>query len=116
MVRPLHVQHELESRRLWHPVTSAILSKQYSQATKHKQVIEQKQRDIAGERDKSDTDHGVMFFDDEARFEAGRPRLSARGQAVVKAELDGLDYEPNDCAFARSVVTRLTFRQPYLQT
>jgi hypothetical protein len=95
-VRPMHVQHELESRRLWHPVTSSILSKQFSQATKHKQTIEQKQRDLAAERARSDLEHEVLFFDDAVRFEAGRPKLSSRGRKVVDSELAGLEYDPLD--------------------
>lgn len=48
-VRPLAEQEESESQRLWEPVTSNIMSKQWSEATREKQVIEQKQRTKAGE-------------------------------------------------------------------
>lgn len=40
-VRPLDQQEERESRRLWDPVTSNMLAKNWSEATKQKQSIEQ---------------------------------------------------------------------------
>ena len=49
-VRPLESQLPTESRKLWDPVTSRLLKKEYSEATKFKQAIEQKQRDDATER------------------------------------------------------------------
>lgn len=48
-VRPLERQEPNESRRLWDGVTSRLLSKEYSEANRHKQAIEQKQRDDAAE-------------------------------------------------------------------
>lgn len=50
LVRPLEEQEEHESRRLWEPVTQNLLAKNWGEATKQKQVIEQKQRDIAAKR------------------------------------------------------------------
>jgi oxysterol-binding protein-related protein 9/10/11 len=49
-VRPLEKQLPNESRRLWEHVTSRLLAKEYSDATKYKHAIEQKQRDDAAER------------------------------------------------------------------
>ena len=49
-VRPLEDQLPTESRKLWDPVTSRLLKKEYSEATKFKQAIEQKQREDAAER------------------------------------------------------------------
>lgn len=49
-VRPLENQLPTESRKLWDPVTSRLLKKEYSDATKFKQAIEQGQRDAAAER------------------------------------------------------------------
>ena len=46
-VRPLQEQETSESRKLWDPVTQQLLSKNWGEATKQKQMIEQKQRDIA---------------------------------------------------------------------
>lgn len=47
LVRPLEEQDEQESRKLWDPVTQNLLAKNWGEATKQKQVIEQRQRDIA---------------------------------------------------------------------
>ena len=49
-VRPLGNQLPTESRKLWESVTSRLLKKEYNEATKFKQAIEQKQRDDATER------------------------------------------------------------------
>lgn len=49
-VRPLEKQLATESRKLWDSVTSRLLKKEYNEATKFKQAIEQKQRDDAAER------------------------------------------------------------------
>jgi len=49
-VRPISRQLPSESRRLWESVTSRLLSKEYSEATRAKQAIEQRQRDDAAER------------------------------------------------------------------
>lgn len=92
MVRPIAVQHKYESRRLWQPVTEAIVTKQYNAATRNKQVIEQKQRDIAMALAKKNELHPVELFDDGARMEAGRPALNERGRQVLEAELKGMGY------------------------
>ena len=49
-VRPMEAHEEMESRKIWKPVTEAILAKEFAAATKHKQEIEQAQRDLAAER------------------------------------------------------------------
>ena len=51
-VRPLEKQHAFESRKLWENVTTRLERKEYSEATKFKLAIEQKQRDKAAERKK----------------------------------------------------------------
>lgn len=55
-VRPLSQQLPNESRKLWEGVTTNLLSKNFNDATKIKQVIEQKQRDIAAQRKASGTE------------------------------------------------------------
>jgi hypothetical protein len=40
-VRPLEAQKERESRNLWNPVTQQILGKNWAEATREKQIIEQ---------------------------------------------------------------------------
>jgi len=53
VVRPLDKQHPRESRKLWENVTDKLMKKEYSDATKEKVQIEQKQRDEAAERKKN---------------------------------------------------------------
>jgi oxysterol-binding protein-related protein 9/10/11 len=50
VVRPLERQEPRESRKLWEKVTNNLLNKEYSEATKEKVEIEQRQRDEAAER------------------------------------------------------------------
>lgn len=50
VVRELERQDERESRKLWEGVTKNLLRKEYSEATKCKIAIEQKQREEAAER------------------------------------------------------------------
>lgn len=52
-VRPVEEQDEMESRRLWDPVTQEIMAKNWGEATKQKQVVEQRQRDKAAQRKKT---------------------------------------------------------------
>jgi len=49
-VRPLEKQLPNESRNLWRNVTDKLMKKEYSEATKEKHVIEQRQRNEAAER------------------------------------------------------------------
>jgi len=49
-VRGLEEQDTQESRKLWDPVTQNLVSKNWGEATKQKQVIEQRQRDMAAQR------------------------------------------------------------------
>lgn len=51
-VRDIPDQLPNESRRLWEGVTTHLLSKEYGEATRIKQVIEQEQRDLAAARKK----------------------------------------------------------------
>jgi hypothetical protein len=63
-IRPLESQLSTESRKLWDPVTSRLLKKEYSDATKFKQGIEQKQRDDAAERKNKGTEsvHPILLL------------------------------------------------------
>jgi hypothetical protein len=49
-VRPMTEQDGHESRKLWDPVTQNLLSKNWGEATRQKQVIEQAQRDLSAKR------------------------------------------------------------------
>ncbi|TIA94376.1 hypothetical protein E3P81_00132 [Wallemia ichthyophaga] len=61
-VRSLDQQDDLESRKVWEPVTKAILEKDYNQATKSKQGIEQHQRDLANERKRTNEQYQSCYF------------------------------------------------------
>lgn len=50
IVRPLEKQLPNESRKLWRNVTENLVNKEYSEATKEKHVIEQRQRDETADR------------------------------------------------------------------
>ncbi|EPQ27455.1 uncharacterized protein PFL1_04993 [Pseudozyma flocculosa PF-1] len=97
-VRPLAAMEELESRRIWEPVTSSILAKDFNQATKNKQVIEQRQRDAAAERKRKGETFVPRFFD--ADISDGRPKLTAEGQRALDGEdrLEGYDAKDASAA------------------
>jgi hypothetical protein len=59
VVRPLEKQEPRESRKLWQNVTNNLIKKEYSEATKEKIEIEQRQRDEAAERKRK----GVSYVD-----------------------------------------------------
>ncbi|CCF52550.1 hypothetical protein NDA11_001186 [Ustilago hordei] len=90
-VRPLSAQDEMESRRIWEPVTSAILSKKYSEATKHKQDIEQKQRNTAAERKRKGETFVPRFFN--ADISDGRPKLTEEGRKAIDGEHNLAGYD-----------------------
>lgn len=52
-VAPLEEQHELETRRVWSSVTTALLAKDWNAASRAKQTLEQAQRVKAEDRKKS---------------------------------------------------------------
>ena len=111
-VRPLETQLPTESRKLWEPVTARLLKKEYSEATKLKQAIEQKQRDDAAERRNKGVEcvhpfisppelaHQILRLHD--RFipvhfgkdiDGGAPQLTAEGRKAVGEELaEGSPY------------------------
>ncbi|GBE87394.1 hypothetical protein BKA93DRAFT_743711 [Sparassis latifolia] len=85
-VRPLEKQHPRESRKLWENVTSGLLKKEYSEATKHKLFIEQRQRDEAAERKRRGAKFIPQYF--ESDIDSGYPTLTAEGQKAVEEELE----------------------------
>lgn len=93
-VRPLSVQDSMESRKIWHSVTSSILSKQYPLATKNKQKIEQAQRDIAADRKRKGKEFKPRFFEED--ISSGRPALSSEGRKAVDAERELQGYGKGD--------------------
>lgn len=84
-VRPIDNQHPFESRRLWKTVTDNLLNKEYSDATKEKVAIEQKQRDDAAERKKKGIEFIPTFF--EKGLDNGYSELTAEGRKAVEEEL-----------------------------
>ncbi|KAG1741546.1 uncharacterized protein EDB91DRAFT_1131081 [Suillus paluster] len=85
-VRPLEQQLPIESRKLWDPVTTRLLAKEYGEATKAKLAIEQKQRDEAGERKKKGIQFIPQYF--EKDISSGIPILTATGRKAVEEELN----------------------------
>jgi hypothetical protein len=61
-VRPLERQHPRESRKLWENVTDKLVKKEFSEATKEKVTIEQRQRDEAAERKRKGVECVVSFL------------------------------------------------------
>ncbi|KIM24166.1 hypothetical protein M408DRAFT_244385 [Serendipita vermifera MAFF 305830] len=80
-VRPIEEQLPNESRRLWEGVTSNLLKKEFSEATRIKQAIEQKQRDIAAERKRTNQTFVPVYFD--ADISSGAPILTTEGRKVM---------------------------------
>jgi len=84
-VRPLERQLPDESRKLWENVTSKLLSKEYSEANKHKFAIEQKQRDDAAERKRKGQTFIPKYFDSD--IDSGTPTLTPEGRKALEDEL-----------------------------
>ncbi|KAI0938482.1 hypothetical protein AcW1_001792 [Taiwanofungus camphoratus] len=83
-VRHLDKQLPNESRRLWDSVTTRLLKKEYGDATKHKQAIEQRQRDEAAERKRKGTQFVPKFF--ESDIGSGIPTLTVEGHKALDTE------------------------------
>ncbi|KAF9003331.1 hypothetical protein BDQ17DRAFT_1356014 [Cyathus striatus] len=85
-VRPLEKQLSNESRKLWETVTDNLIRKEYSDATKEKMAIEQKQRDLAAERKKKGIEFVPRYF--EKDISNGYPSLTPEGWKAVQEELE----------------------------
>ncbi|KAL4247243.1 OSBP family protein [Abortiporus biennis] len=83
-VRPLSKQLPNESRKLWENVTTKLLAKEYGDATKHKHIIEQKQRDDAAERKKKGVQFTPRYF--EPDLSTGIPILTEEGHKALLEE------------------------------
>ncbi|KAG6917623.1 hypothetical protein DXG01_001855 [Tephrocybe rancida] len=84
-VRPLEKQISYESRKLWVTVTENLLKKEFSEATKEKIVIEQRQRDLAAERKKKGVEFIPRYF--ERSMEKGYSNLTPEGRAAIEEEM-----------------------------
>ncbi|CAG8452975.1 8870_t:CDS:2 [Ambispora gerdemannii] len=84
-VKPLSKQGPLESRKVWQPVTTALLKRDYSLATKEKQSIEERQRQIAAELKAKKEEHVPVYF--HVPVVAGKPELKEAALELLKAEI-----------------------------
>ncbi|KAJ7150947.1 hypothetical protein C8R43DRAFT_1005687 [Mycena crocata] len=98
-VRPLEKQLPHESRRLWDSVTTRLVKKEFSDATKEKVGIEQKQRDEAADRKRKGVEFVPRYF--EKNLDAGYAALTPAGRKAVEEELQ----EPSDYDINGSPVT-----------
>lgn len=88
MLPPKEDQLPNESLRFWEDVTNAIVGKQYGEATRLKQILEQQQRDKAEELKAKNEEFKPRYFTG-AVIPKGRPELNAEGQAVLRGLQEG---------------------------
>lgn len=82
VVPPEELQLSNESRKFWSQVTTSILDKQYGQATKFKQEIEERQREKAAARKERNEDWKPRFFTGSVT-PLGKPDLTEEGRKVL---------------------------------
>ncbi|KAJ5110753.1 hypothetical protein N7532_001288 [Penicillium argentinense] len=87
-IPPTEQQLSNESLKFWSEVTSAILNKQYAEATKLKQDIEERQRQRAAERKEKEVEWKPRFFTG-AVTPLGKPELTEEGQKVLQGIRSG---------------------------
>lgn len=87
-VPPKEDQLSNESRNFWSGVTEAIMDKRYSQATKLKQDIEERQRQKAAERQQKKETWNPRFFSS-AVTPSGKPELTEEGHRTLKGISNG---------------------------
>lgn len=83
VVPPEEKQLSNESRKFWSGVTEAITNKQYGQATKLKQEIEERQRQKAAERQQNNETWEPRFFTS-AVTTSGKPELTESGSQALQ--------------------------------
>ncbi|KAI4208694.1 MAG: hypothetical protein LQ348_000015 [Seirophora lacunosa] len=88
IIPPENQQLSTESRRFWHGVTDAIINKQYGQATRLKQELEERQREKATERKDQDFEWRPRFFT-EALMTNGKPLLTEDGRMALQRLQEG---------------------------
>lgn len=94
IIPPLDQQLPNESQRFWAAVTNAIKSKQYPEATKLKQEIEERQRDKATQRKENNDAWKPRFFTDTVTAN-GKPDLTEDGKKALQ-RLQAEDYGLKD--------------------
>ena len=90
IIPPLDQQLPNESRRFWAAVTTAIKSKQFTEATKLKQELEERQREKATERKEKNEEWRPRFFTN-AVTTNGKPDLTDDGRKALEG-LQAEDY------------------------
>lgn len=85
---PAENQLSNESLKFWSEVTDAIVDKQFSQATKLKQDIEERQRQRAAERTEKGTEWKPRFFTGSVT-PLGKPELTEEGQKALQGIRSG---------------------------
>lgn len=88
LVPPLEEQLTNESRRYWSDVTTAIMDKQYSVATKLKHDLEERQRDRPAMKPDFTGEYKPRFFTGSVT-PAGKPELSEDGKQAIKGLNEG---------------------------
>lgn len=83
LVPPAEEQLPNESRKLWAEVSNAINARQYNDATRIKQEIEQQQRDRAAERERDRKPFQPRFFT-QVTDASGRPELTDEGRRALQ--------------------------------
>ena len=94
IVPPESAQLPNESRRFWHDVTAAISGKQYAEATRVKQELEERQREKAKKREAADMEWKPRFFTG-ITDPKGKPELSEEGRAALDRMQHG-DFRLNE--------------------
>lgn len=85
LVRDLDKQEERESRRMWQNVTDRLLRKEYSEANKFKQAIEQRQREEEAARKQRGEKYVPRYFIWDV--ESGMPTLTEAGKKALEEEM-----------------------------
>jgi hypothetical protein len=77
-----------ESLKFWGQVTNAIVDKQFTEATRIKQEIEERQRQKAAERKEKQEEWKPRFFTG-AVTPLGKPELTEEGQKALEGVRTG---------------------------
>lgn len=103
IVPPLEQQLPNESRRFWARVTNSIKDKHFTEATRIKQELEERQRQKAAEREQKGTGWRPRFFVEPVTQPGdpmhGRPQLSDEGKKALQR------LQANDFALDENEVT-----------
>ncbi|KAL2752159.1 hypothetical protein ACRALDRAFT_1066215 [Sodiomyces alcalophilus JCM 7366] len=88
IIPPREMQRENESLTLWSGVSEAIISKQFGKATQVKQELEERQRELARERERTGVPFQPVFFQ-QVVGNGGQPELTDKGREVLERARKG---------------------------